>query len=107
MPIETREIKDVVADLDKLRGDLEEVIHGNGHAGLRNLLDDIYGNDRRQRRGLIPRVVGLESRLIKLEDMRKRDIALMKGVAIGMAYVVADTTGLIDLIVRVFGAFVG
>lgn len=102
-PPTPRAIGDVVEDLDALREQLSEVVNGNGHAGLRNLLDDIYGNDQRQRRGLIPRVAAVEKKVGDLCTMRQRDLALLKGVALGVGYVVADTTGLIALLGRLVG----
>jgi hypothetical protein len=100
-----RSFDEVVKDLDKLRGDLQGVVHGDyGHAGLTNLMDDIYGNEKRQRRGLIPRLVQVEQQITHLTDLRTRDVTLMKGVAIGVGYVVADTAGVFTLIAKVFGA---
>jgi hypothetical protein len=100
-----RGMSEVIADLDKLRGELQKIVHGNdSHAGLINLMDDIYGNPKRQRRGLIPRIECVEKQVAQLSDLRVRDVTLMKGVAIGVGYVVADTSGLLGLIGRFFGA---
>jgi hypothetical protein len=92
-----RDFAAVIADLDALRGQLAELVNGNGHPGFRNLLDDIYGNELRSRRGLLPRVAAVEQKVNELVKMRDRDITLLKGVAIGVGYVVLDTTGLIGI----------
>ena len=76
--------------LKAIREDLHQISHGNGRQGLRQLLDDMYGPRTRERPGLFARVVIIENDVESMKASQRERVWLQRGIAVGMALVLAE-----------------
>jgi hypothetical protein len=106
VPVTEQQFEAVCRRLESIATDIGHLTHGNGRTGVHALLDDIYGPPNGNRRGLIARVVVLESEVDRLSAQRKETRWLQRGIAIGVALVLVEGAFNIE-IARVIAAWFG
>jgi hypothetical protein len=81
----------ITAELKAIRAKLNEILFGNGRAGMHRMCDDLYGDPRDgSRAGLTARMKGVEDSVEKLARQRAETTWLQRGIAIGMSIVLAE-----------------
>ena len=80
----------ITEQLEAIRAELHSLAHGNGRQGLRQLLDDVYGPRTRERPGLFARVVIIEKDVEGMKASQRERVWLQRGIAVGMALVLAE-----------------
>jgi hypothetical protein len=96
----------VTTELKAIRAELNKILYGNGRAGLHRIGDDLYGPTDGSRPGIARRVAGLEESVKLLAEQRRETQWLLRGVSLGMSFVLLDHVAggrLMRLLTSIFG----